>query len=82
MLDRKSRSASEARSAKKRARGNADPLPEVALKGDIKSAAFLLQRYDLVESAQEHATNGATLEDQEIIDAYLQAHLKNGGKQK
>jgi hypothetical protein len=55
---------------------------ESALKGDTKSAGFLLQRYDTVETAQEHADSSATLEEQEIIDAYLQAHLNNGGKQK
>jgi hypothetical protein len=55
---------------------------ESALKGDTKSAAFLLQRYDMAESAQEHANSSTMPEEQEIIDAYLQAYLKNGGKQK
>jgi hypothetical protein len=55
---------------------------ESALKGDIKSAAFLLQRYDMLETAQEHANSTATQEEQEIIDAYLEAILKNGGKKK
>jgi hypothetical protein len=52
---------------------------ESALKGDTKSAAFLLQRYDISETAEEYATNGTTPEEQEIIDAYLKAYLKNGG---
>ena len=43
---------------------------EFALKGDTKSAAFLLQRYDMAETAQEHANSATTLEEQEIIDAY------------
>ena len=56
---------------------------ESALKGDTKSAAFLLQRYDMPESDPEHANNATTTPDeQEIIDAYLQAYLKNGGKKK
>jgi hypothetical protein len=55
---------------------------ESALKGDTKSGAFLLQRYDMPETAEEDAPNGATPEDQEIIDAYLNAYLKNGGKKK
>jgi hypothetical protein len=55
---------------------------ESALKGDTKSAAFLLQRYDMPETAQEHVTHVTTPEEQEIIDAYLEAYLKNGGKKK
>jgi hypothetical protein len=55
---------------------------ESALKGDTKSGAFLLQRYDMPETAEEHPPNGATPEEQEIIDAYLNAYLKNGGKKK
>ena len=55
---------------------------ESALKGDTKSAAFLLQRYDLLDTAQEHANSTATQEEQEIIDAYLEAILKDGGKRK
>jgi hypothetical protein len=51
---------------------------ESALKGDTKSAAFLLQRYDMPEEAQEHAS-AATPEEQEIIDAYLEAYLKKRG---
>jgi Family of unknown function (DUF5681) len=46
---------------------------ESALKGDTKSAAFLLQRYDMPETAREYANSGATPEEQEIIDAYLKA---------
>jgi Family of unknown function (DUF5681) len=55
-------------------------IAESALKGDTKSAAFLLQRYDTPEAPDEHATNGAAPEEQEIIDAYLKAYLKRGGK--
>ena len=55
---------------------------ETALKGDTKSAAFLLQRYDMLETAQEHANNATTPEEQEIIDEYLKAYLKNGGGKK
>ena len=54
---------------------------ESALKGDTKSAAFLLQRYDVAETAQEYAST-TTQDEQEIIDAYLEAILKNGGKGK
>jgi hypothetical protein len=55
---------------------------EAALKGDTKAAAFLIQRYDMVETAQEHANSATTLEDQEIIDEYLKTYLKNGVKRK
>jgi hypothetical protein len=55
---------------------------ESALKGDTKSAAFLLQRYDTLETAQEHANNVTTPEEQEIIDAYLDSYLKNRGESK
>jgi Family of unknown function (DUF5681) len=55
---------------------------ESALKGDTKSAAFLLQRYDTPEAPDEHATNGAAPEEQEIIDAFLKAHLNKEGKEK
>jgi Family of unknown function (DUF5681) len=53
---------------------------ESALKGDTKSAAFLLQRYDMSETAEEHAINGTTRDEQQIIDAYLETILKDGGK--
>jgi hypothetical protein len=55
---------------------------ESALKGDTKSAAFLLQRYDTPETSDEHATNGAAADEHEIIDAYVQAYLNKGGKRK
>lgn len=55
---------------------------ELALKGDTKSAGFVLQRYDIAESGQEHANSSTTPEEQEIIDAFLQAYLKSGGKKK
>jgi hypothetical protein len=53
---------------------------ESALKGDTKSAAFLLQRYDAVEAGSESSNNGSTPEEQEIIDTYLAAFLKTGDK--
>jgi hypothetical protein len=52
---------------------------ESALKGDTKSAAFLLQRYDMAETAQEDANNVTTLEEQEIIDTYVKTYLKARG---
>lgn len=55
---------------------------ESALKGDTKSAAFLFQRYDMPETGQEHANDGTTPEEQEIINAYLDAHLKTRGDSK
>ena len=33
-------------------------IAESALKGDIKSAAFLLQRLDMVDTAHEYANSG------------------------
>jgi uncharacterized protein DUF5681 len=55
---------------------------ESALKGDTKSAAFLLQRYDMLETAQEHTTGIPTPEEQEIISAYFEKYPNNGGKEK
>jgi hypothetical protein len=55
---------------------------ESALKGDTKSATFLLQRYDLEESDLEQANRETTPEEQEIIDAYLAAYLKKEARQK
>lgn len=55
---------------------------ESALKGDIKSAAFLLQRYDMIEASNEHATDIATQDEQEIITAYLQEYSKRQGERK
>jgi hypothetical protein len=52
---------------------------ESALKGDTKSAAFLLQRYDGTEAVQEHADNATTPDEQEIIERYLEAYLKKSG---
>jgi hypothetical protein len=55
---------------------------EFALEGDTKSAAFLL-RYDMPETAEEQANNGASPEeDQEIIEAYLKSHSKDHGEKK
>ena len=53
---------------------------ESALKGDTKAAAFLIQRYDMPETAQEQASGTATQEEQEFIDSYLEAILKDRGK--
>jgi hypothetical protein len=55
---------------------------ESALKGDTKSAAFLLQRYDMPETTEEHADSATTPQEQEIIDAYLKPYLEKGGKKK
>lgn len=52
---------------------------ESALKGDTKSAAFLLQRYDIGDMAQDQPNSAATSEEQEIIDKYLEAYLKRRG---
>lgn len=48
---------------------------ESSLKGDTKAASFLLQRYDMPEGAQEHASD-TTPEEQEILDAYAETYLK------
>jgi hypothetical protein len=51
---------------------------DAALKGDIKSAGFLLQRYDM--SNEDAVHREPTLpEEQEIIDAYLESYLKKRG---
>jgi hypothetical protein len=55
---------------------------ESALKGDIKAAGFLLQRYDMGEAVNDYATDVATQDDQEIIDAFLQSYAKGKGEQK
>jgi hypothetical protein len=49
---------------------------ESALKGDTKSAAFLLQRYDAVDAIDEQIDGAASRDEQEVIDAFLQAHSK------
>jgi hypothetical protein len=49
---------------------------ESALKGDTKSAAFLLQRYDAVDAVDEQIDGAASRDEQEVIDAFLQAHSK------
>jgi hypothetical protein len=53
---------------------------ESALKGDTKSAAFLLQRYDMVETGQEHANSAPAPEEQEIIDKFMEAYLQKRGE--
>jgi Family of unknown function (DUF5681) len=52
---------------------------ESALKGDTKSAAFLLQRYDGTEVVQENVDNATTPDEQEIIERYVEAYLKKSG---
>jgi hypothetical protein len=52
---------------------------ESALKGDTKSAAFLLQRYDAGESPYEQLDDALTREEQEIIDSYMQAYFRKKG---
>jgi hypothetical protein len=55
---------------------------ESALKGDTKAARFVLQRYDMAEAGKEHATDGASADDQEIINAFLQGRAKRNSEQK
>jgi hypothetical protein len=55
---------------------------ESALKGDTKSAAFLLQRYDMAETGHEHANSPTTLEEHEIINAFLKPYLEKGDRKK
>ena len=55
---------------------------ESALKGDIKAAGFLLQRYDMAEAGNEYPTDVATQDEQEIIDAFLQSYTKGKGERK
>src|SRR5262249_51642198 len=47
---------------------------ESALKGDTKSAGFLLQRYDAVDAIDEQIGGTATRDEQEVINAFLQAY--------
>ena len=46
---------------------------EASLKGDTKSAAFLLQRYDMPEDEQGGVLTG---EEQEILATYAETYLK------
>jgi hypothetical protein len=55
---------------------------EAALKGDTKAAGFLLQRYDMEETANEHSTDVATQDELELIEAFMQGHAKARGEQK
>ena len=55
---------------------------ESALKGDTKSAAFLLQRYDAGETAHEQLNEAVTRDEQEIIDTYMEAYLRKKGESK
>jgi hypothetical protein len=55
---------------------------ESALKGDIKPAAFLLQRYDMSDTDNEQTADGVTLDEQEIIDAALEEYLQIRGDRK
>jgi hypothetical protein len=55
---------------------------EAALKGDVKAAGFLLQRYDAAEAGDEHARDIATQDEQKIIDAFLQSYPQAKGEQK
>ena len=52
---------------------------EDALKGNTKSAAFLLQRYDMPEGSNDQTSGVLAEEEQEIIDAYLNSHLNMKG---
>ena len=55
-------------------------IAELALKGDTKSAAFVLQRYDMPDSAQDASVTAT--EEQEIIDSYLETYLRKRGAKK
>ena len=55
---------------------------EAALKGDTKAAGFLLQRYDMEETVNEHSTDVATQDELELIEAFMQGHAKARGEQK
>jgi hypothetical protein len=48
---------------------------ETGLKGDTKSASFLLQRDDAADADATQKQDETTPEDREIIDAYLKSHL-------
>ena len=52
---------------------------ERGLKGDVKAAAFLLQRYDAPEGTQEQA-DATTMEEQEILVAYAKDFLDKRGR--
>jgi hypothetical protein len=49
---------------------------ESALKGDSKSAGFLLQRYDASQTVADHSSTDVTADEREIVDAFLKEHLK------
>jgi hypothetical protein len=55
---------------------------EAGLKGDTKAAGFLLQRYDMEETVNEHRTDATTQDELEFIKAYMQSHAKAKGEQK
>lgn len=55
-------------------------IAERALKGDTKSATFVLQLYDMPDSAQDASVTAT--EEQEIIDSYLETYLRKRGAQK
>jgi hypothetical protein len=50
------------------------------LKGDVKAAAFLLDRNDRAEAAEDQANTVTTPEEQEIIDEFVKEYLKKKGK--
>jgi hypothetical protein len=51
---------------------------ESALNGDIKAAAFLLQRYDMSATGSEDATDSAMQDDLEIIRAFFEDPKSKG----
>jgi hypothetical protein len=51
---------------------------ESALNGDIKAAAFLLQRYDMLGTGNEDATDSAMQDDLEIIKAFFEDPKSKG----
>jgi hypothetical protein len=50
------------------------------LKGDVKAPAFLLDRNDRAEAAEDQANTVTTPEEQEIIDEFVKEYLKKKGK--
>jgi hypothetical protein len=50
---------------------------QAALNGDTKSAAFLLQRYDMLEEIHEPAK--VTRDEQDLIDMYVKNYVKRRG---
>jgi hypothetical protein len=52
------------------------------LKGDTKTAAFLLDRKERAEAAGEEANTDTTPDEREIIEFFLEQYLKKKGEKK